>query len=150
MLADVRVILLVEDDKMDEYLSPHMELKTLRVYGLINEELGFHTIKIRRAFRHSVPFLKDFGEPMSVGAKVILLVEDDAMGKYLRLLCTLWFHGHINEEMDFHTTKIRRAFRRLVPFSKEFREPMSIGVKVILLVGHDKTLHVPCKVGNSK
>ena len=90
MLADVRVILLVEDDKMDEYLSPHMELKTLRVYG------------------------------------------------------------HINEEMDFHTTKIRRAFRHLVPFSKEFQEPMSIGVKVILLVGHDKTLHVPCKVGNSK
>jgi hypothetical protein len=46
MLADVRVILLVEDDKMDEYLYPHMELKTLRVYGLINEELDFHTIKI--------------------------------------------------------------------------------------------------------
>jgi hypothetical protein len=29
-LVDVRVILLVEDDKMDEYIHPHTELETLR------------------------------------------------------------------------------------------------------------------------
>ena len=31
-LVDVRVILFVEDDKIDEYLYPHIELGTLRVY----------------------------------------------------------------------------------------------------------------------
>ncbi len=68
---------------MGRYLHPHIELRTLRVYGLINEELDFHTIKIRRAFRRSVPFLKDFREPMSVGVKVILLVEGNTVGKHL-------------------------------------------------------------------
>jgi hypothetical protein len=29
-LVDVRVILFVEDDKMDEYIHPHTELETLR------------------------------------------------------------------------------------------------------------------------
>jgi hypothetical protein len=29
-LADVRVILLVEDDKMDECIHPHIELETLK------------------------------------------------------------------------------------------------------------------------
>ena len=28
--VDVKVILLVEDDKMDEYIHPHIELETLR------------------------------------------------------------------------------------------------------------------------
>jgi hypothetical protein len=32
MLVDVRVILLVEGDTMGEYLHPHIELETLRVY----------------------------------------------------------------------------------------------------------------------
>jgi hypothetical protein len=31
-LVDVRVILLVKDDKMDEYIHPHTELETLRVW----------------------------------------------------------------------------------------------------------------------
>jgi hypothetical protein len=30
--VDVRVILLVEDDKMDEYIHPYTELETLRVW----------------------------------------------------------------------------------------------------------------------
>ena len=30
-MADVRVVLLVEDDKMDECIHPHKELETLRV-----------------------------------------------------------------------------------------------------------------------
>ena len=32
MLVDVRVILLVEDDTMGEYLHPYIELGTFRVY----------------------------------------------------------------------------------------------------------------------
>ena len=75
---------------MGGYLHPHIELKTLRVYVYdsyrhINEEMDFHTIKIRRAFRYSVLFLKDFWEPTSVSVKVVLLVEDDTMGKHLYL-----------------------------------------------------------------
>ena len=31
-LVDVRFILLVEDEKMDEYLPPHREFETLRVW----------------------------------------------------------------------------------------------------------------------
>ena len=30
MLVNVRIILLVKDDKMDEYIHPHIELETLR------------------------------------------------------------------------------------------------------------------------
>ena len=52
-------------------------------------------------------------------------------------------YGLINKEMDFHTIKIRRVFRRSVPFLKDFWEPVLVGVKVILLVGHDKTLYIP-------
>ena len=94
---------------------------------------------------------------MSVNVRVILLVEDDMT---LYIPCGVgnsWgFHvyvhdgyKHTNEEMDSHTTKIRRAFRHLVPFWKFFWEPMSVDVKVILLVEDDKTLYTPCRVGNS-
>ena len=31
-MVGVKVILLVEDDKVDEYLPPHRELETLRVW----------------------------------------------------------------------------------------------------------------------
>ena len=31
-LVDVRVIILVEDDKMDKYIHPYRELETLRVW----------------------------------------------------------------------------------------------------------------------
>ena len=30
MLVNVRIILLVKDDKMDEYIHPHIELETLK------------------------------------------------------------------------------------------------------------------------
>ena len=76
---------------------------------LIDEEIDFHTTKIRRAFRHSIPFLKDFWEPVSIGVKVVLLVEDDTTGKHLypyiesRTLrvYTYVHYGQVNEEMDF-------------------------------------------------
>ena len=57
---------------------------------------------------------------------VILLVDGDTMGKHLHpsiesgtLRVYVYVHdGHgcITEEVDSHTTKIQRAFRRLVPF----------------------------------
>jgi hypothetical protein len=31
-LVDVRVILLIKDDKMDEYIHPHTELEALRIW----------------------------------------------------------------------------------------------------------------------
>ena len=60
MLVDVRVILLVEADKMGEYLHPHVELKTPRVYTMVMDtstrRWAFTSPKIRRTFRSSVPF----------------------------------------------------------------------------------------------
>ena len=49
----------------------------------------------------------------------------------------------INDEMDSHTTKIRQAIRRSVPFFFNFlREPVSVDVRVILLVEDDKTMYI--------
>jgi hypothetical protein len=50
-------------------------------------------------------------------------------------------YTRINEKIDSHITKIRRAFRRSVPFLKDFWEPMSVNVRVVLLVGYDKTMY---------
>jgi hypothetical protein len=45
-------------------------------------------------------------------------------------------YTRINEKIDSHITEIRRAFRRSVPFFENFwREPMSVNVRVVLLVG---------------
>ena len=48
-------------------------------------------------------------------------------------------HERINKEIDSHTTKIRRAFRSLVPFWKILGESMLVDVRVILLVEGDTT-----------
>ena len=61
---------------------------------------------------------------MSVDAKVVLLVEDDKT-----------MYTRINEKIDSHITKIRRAFRRSVPFLKDFWDQMSVNVRVILWLG---------------
>ena len=55
---------------------------------------------------------------MSVGVRVVLLVEDDAMGKHLHpyigsetlrvYICV--YYGQVNKEVDFHTTKIDKPF----------------------------------------
>ena len=47
MLVDVRFILLVEDDKMGDYLHPYIESGTLRAYACmyttqVNEEIDSH------------------------------------------------------------------------------------------------------------
>jgi hypothetical protein len=73
MSVNVRVILLVGYDKT--------------MYMRINEKLDSHIIEIRRAFRRSVPFLKDFWEPMSVNMRVVLLVGYDTT---LYIPCRVW------------------------------------------------------------
>jgi hypothetical protein len=77
---------------------------------------------------------------MSVNAKVVLLVEDD-MTLYNGAI-------RINEKVDYHITENRRAFRRSVPFSKDFFfwKPMSVNVRVVLSVGYDKTLYTMVSV----
>jgi hypothetical protein len=47
----------------------------------------------------------------------------------------------LNEKLDSHITEIRRAFRRSVPFLKDFWKPMSVNVRVVLLVGDDTTMY---------
>jgi hypothetical protein len=68
----------------------------------------------------------------SVNAKVALLVEDDVT---LYTMCQR--KGRIS-----HLLKIRRAFRRSVPFLKIFEEPTSVDVIIVLLVGDDLTLYM--------
>ena len=47
--------------------------------------------------------------------------------------------GPFDEEIDFHTTKILTSLSALGSILKDFWEPMSIGAKVVLLVGQDST-----------
>ena len=70
---------------------------------------------------------------MSVNVRVVLLVGYD---KTMYMMVT-----RLNEKIDSHITKIRRAFRRSVPFFENFWEPMSVNVRVVLLVGYDRTMH---------
>jgi hypothetical protein len=75
--------------------------------------------------------LKIFEEPTSVDVRVVLLVGYDKT-----------MYTRINEKIDYHIlSKIRRAFRRSVPFLKIFEEPTSVDVRVVLLVGYDKTMY---------
>ena len=72
----------------------------------------FTSPKIDKPFGVRFHFGKIFWEPMSVGVRVVLLVEDDAMGKHLHPYIEFknsWgshMHELINEEMDFHTIKM--------------------------------------------
>jgi hypothetical protein len=47
------------------------------MYGFVNEEMGFRTIKSLTSLSAFGSILKDFLEPMSVSAKVILLIGHD-------------------------------------------------------------------------
>ena len=106
-------------------------------YRCINKEIDSHITKILTSLLALGSILKNFWEPMSVGVKVVLLVEDD---KTLYIPCRAknsWGshvqdgYKCINEEMDSHTTKICRAFRRSVPFFERF-----LGTKVSRCEGH--------------
>jgi ABC-type cobalt transport system substrate-binding protein len=81
MSVNARVVLLVEDDKT--------------MYTRINEKIDSHITEIQRAFRRSVPFLKDFWEPVSVNVRVVLLVGYDTT-----------MYTRINEKIDSHITEI--------------------------------------------
>ena len=125
-------------------------------YRLINEEMDFHIIKIWRAFRHSVLFWKIFENQCWLVWKSYSWLD---MTKLDTSPCRVWNswgshvhdgHKRTNEKIDSHATKIWRAFRRSVLFWKFFREPVSVDARVILLVGHDKTRYIPCRVWNSR
>ncbi len=51
--------------------------------GLVNEEMGFRTIKILMSLSAFGSILKNVLEPMSAGVKVILLGGHDTTGEYL-------------------------------------------------------------------
>ena len=62
-------------------------------------------------------------------------------GSYFWLRTTWLYTRCINEKIDSNITEIWRAFRRSVPFLKDFWEPMSVNVRVVLLVEDDLTLY---------
>ena len=62
--------------------------------------------------------------------RIILLVEDDTT-----------LYTMVNEKIDSHITEIRRAFRRSVPFLEILEGTVSVNVRVVLLVGYDKTMY---------
>jgi hypothetical protein len=95
MLVDVRVILLVEDNPMGKYLHPYTESGTLGAYTCIytmvtthqqGDRLSHHQ-KFDKPFGGWFHFERFFWKPMSVNARVVLLVEDDmtlyTMGTYV-------------------------------------------------------------------
>ena len=100
-------------------------------------------LKIRQAFRRSIPFWKIFGnQRRSMWGSYSWLNTTRLYTSPCRVGNSWGFHVYdgyrrTNEEMDSHTTKIRRAFRRSVPFWKILEEPMLVDVRVILLVGGD-------------
>jgi hypothetical protein len=61
-------------------------------------------------------------------------------------------YDRTNEKLDSHITENSTslsAFGSIFLKKNFWREPMSVNVRVILLVGYDKTLYVPCRVWNS-
>jgi hypothetical protein len=86
---------------------------------------------------------------MSVGVRVVLLVKDDAMGEHLypyigaETLGVYICMDSSTKRWTFTLSKFDEPFGVRFHF-ENFWEPMSIGVKVILLVGGDivgKHLH---------
>ena len=98
--------------------------------------------------------LKIFWEPTSIDVRVVLLVEDDTMGKHLHpyiesrtLRVNTYVHsGLIDKEIGLHISKNLTGLSRLVPFLEDFWEPMSVGVKVVLLVEDETTLYIPIEL----
>jgi hypothetical protein len=82
MSVDARVVLLVKDD-------------TTLYKTVYQRKVRLSHTEIRRAFRRSIPFLKNFWEPMSVNVRVVLLVGYDKT-----------MYTRINEKIDSHITEI--------------------------------------------
>ena len=110
---------MVEGDTMSEYLHPHVELETLRVFMYMMDKStkrwAFTLLKIDELFGIRFHFKKPFffWEPMSVGVRVILLVEDNTVGKYLHPYIesgtlrayACMYTTQVNEEIDSHITE---------------------------------------------
>jgi hypothetical protein len=70
---------------------------------------------------------------MSVNVRVVLLVGDDT---------TLYTYIRINEKLDSHITENSTSLSAFGSIFENFwREPMSVNVRVVLLVGYDKTMY---------
>ena len=114
-----------------------------------------HTTKNSTSLSVPGSILKDFWEPMSVGVKVILLVEDD---KTLYIPCRVGnsWGSHvqdgykcINEKMDSHITKIRWAFRHSVSFWKIFGNRCRSMWGSYSWLRTTRLYTTSCRVGNS-
>jgi hypothetical protein len=57
-------------------------------------------------------------------------------------------HAHQRRDRLSHHQNLT-GLSALGSILKDFREPMSVDVRVILLVEYNKTLYIPCRVGNS-
>ena len=125
MLVDARVVLLVEDDKtmytMETYqrkdgLSPYQNSTSLSAFGSILK--------------------KTFWEPVSVDARVVLLVEDD---KNIYTMAT----NVSTKRWTLTLPKFDKPFGVRFHFEKKkFLGIASVDVRVILLVGYDKTMYM--------
>ena len=121
MLVDVRIILLVEANKMGEY-TPYMELETPRFYTMVMDASTRRwtlTIpKFDEPFSPRFHFGKILGKPMLVDVRVILLVEVDKMGEYL--------HAHMELETPrVYTMVMDASTRRWTLTLPKFDEPLS-------------------------
>ena len=94
---------------------------------------------------------------MSIGVKVILLVGGDIVGECLhpytelgtlKVYTNMYTMDKSTKKWTFTSLKIDKPFGVRFHF-ENFWEPISIGVKVILLAGHDNTIYIPCRVWNS-
>jgi hypothetical protein len=84
-------------------------------YRRINKEIDFHTTQNPTSLSALGSILKDFffWELMSIGVKVVLLVEDDKMGKHLHPYIesgtlkayTLWLRTHQQGDRLSHHPK---------------------------------------------
>jgi hypothetical protein len=125
--------------------------------GLINKEIDFHTNKSSTSLSEfDSIFERFFWKPMSVDMKVILLVDHNTT---LYIPCRFgnsWGshvqdgYKRINEEIDFHINKNSTSLSAFGSiFERFFWKPMSVGVRVILLVEHDMALYIPMEFENS-
>ena len=88
MLVDVRVILLIDSDRMDEYQCLLIELETPRVYMrmymmVMDASTRRWTLTLPEfdePFGSRFHFEKFFGDPSLVYVRVILLIEAEKNG----------------------------------------------------------------------
>ena len=157
------------------------------MYGLINEEMDFHTIKIRRAFWRSIPFWKIFGnrrrlvwrsyswfdmtrlytqwlQAYQQKDRLSHLIQNltslSAFGSILKIFEGIdvgWCEGstsgwirqdyvhdgytRINGKIDSHITWNSTSLSAFGSILKFFEGTVSVNVRVVLLVGYDKTMY---------